>query len=286
MFLHPIQRHLSSLYALWVGLTAGADLPLVISFAEEPETVQNDIMEIAPSYLSYTPRLWEDLARQIRVKVEDASWWKRFLFQLALTEGYRGLEAKEGKRSLSIWRKITWWLADKVVLRATRGHYGMKRVQICSAGGTACAPELIRFFRALGVPLCNNYGVSEIGMVTMSSPKDTRYDTVGRPFPGVELKIEDDEILVRTPGMAKGYWNNTEGFLKKMKGEWYCTGDAGRIDEDGQLVFFDRVEEMIHLQGGSSFSPQFIETRLRFSPYIKDATRNRYRCRIGDLACQ
>jgi long-chain acyl-CoA synthetase len=211
------------------------------------------------------------MARQIRVKVEDASWWKRFLFQMALKEGYRKLEAREEGRSLSIWHKITWWLADKIVLSVARGHYGMKRVQMCTVGGTACAPELIRFFRALGAPLCNNYGISEIGMITATLPKDTRYDTVGRALPGMELKIEGDEILVRCPAMATGYWKNPEGFMKKMKGEWYCTGDAGRIDEDGHLVFYDRVEEMIRLQGKSSYSPQFIETRLRFSPYIKDA---------------
>jgi len=253
------------------GLTAGPDFPLVISFVEEPETVLNDIMEIAPHFISYLPRLWEDLAHQIRAKGEGASWWKRLLFKFALNEGYGKIEAREKNRSLSPWHKISWWLADRIILGAVRGHYGLKKVKICTIGGAASAPDLIRFFRALGVPLCNNYGITEVGMITASSPGDIRYDTVGRALPGIELKIEGEEILVRCPVMATGYWKNTEGFLKTMKGEWYCTGDVGRIEEDGNLVFFDRIEEMIRLQEGPSFSPQFIETRLRFSSYIKDA---------------
>ena len=254
-----------------MGLAIGPDYPLVISFAEEPETLQNDIMEIAPHMLFYQPRLWEDLARQIRIKTDDASWWKRLTFRLALKEGFRKLEAEEQGRTLSLLRKITWWVAEKLVLGVTRGHHGMKRVLMCSVGGTSCAPSLIRFFRALGVPLCNAYGAVEVGMIGSISQKDVKYDTVGLPFNGVEVKVVENQILVRSPGIAGGYWKNPDGFPEKMKNGWYCTGDAGYIDEDGYLVVYDRIEEMIELQGGAAFSPQFIETRLRFSLFIKDA---------------
>jgi len=254
-----------------MGLAIGPDYPLVISFAEEPETLQNDIMEIAPHTLFYPPRLWEDLARQIRMKIDDASWWKRISFRLALKEGYRKLEAQEEGRTLSFFWKSFWWIADKFVLSITRGHYGMKRIRLCTVGGSSCAPSLIRFFRALGVPLCNSYGTTEIGMLASTSQMETRYDTVGRPFPGVEIKIENNEVLVRSPGISKGYWKGADGFPGQMEDGWYCTGDAGYMDEDGYLVVYDRIEEMIHLQRGAAFSPQFIETRLRFSLYIKDA---------------
>ena len=254
-----------------MGLAIGPDYPLVISFAEEPETLQNDIMEIAPNMLFYQPRLWEDLARQIRIKIDDASWWKRFLFRIAIKEGYRKLEAEEEGRKLPVLRKTSWWLADKIILSVTRGHYGMKKIRLCTVGGTSCAPSLIRFFRALGVPLCNAYGAAEVGMLSSTNQMETRYDTVGRPFPGVEIKIEESEILIRTPGISKGYWNDPEAMSKKMKDGWYYTGDSGYIDKDGYLVVYDRIEEMINLQGGAAFSPQFIETRLRFSLYIKDA---------------
>jgi len=253
------------------GLSVGPDYPLVISFAEEPETLQNDIMEIAPSMLFYQPRLWEDLARQIRIKVDDASWWKRWSFSLAVHEGYRKLRAQEEGKRLPLLRKITWWLADKLVLGVTRGHFGMKRVHLCTVGGTSCAPSLIRFFRAIGVPLCNAYAASEVGFLASITQQDTKYDTVGRPFLGVEIKIEENEILVRSPGVSRGYWMNPAGFANKVKDGWYRTGDSGRIDEDGYLVVYDRVEEMIHLSGGAAFSPQFVETRLRFSLFIKDA---------------
>jgi len=254
-----------------MGLSLGPDYPLVISFAEEPETLQNDIMEIAPHMLFYQPRLWEDLARQIRMKIDDASWWKRLSFQLAIKEGYRKLEAQEQDKAMSIQRKIRFWLADRLVLSVVRGHYGMKRVLLCTVGGTSCAPSLIRFFRALGVPLCNAYGAAELGMISSNHQLETRYDTVGKPFPGVEIKIDQMEVLVRSPGMAKEYWKNPEGLSRKMRDGWYCTGDSGHLDEEGYLVVYDRLEEMIHLSGGAAFSPQFVETRLRFSVYIKDA---------------
>lgn len=254
-----------------MGLSVGPDYPLVISFAEEPETLQNDIMEIAPHMLFYQPRLWEDLASQIRIKVDDASWWKRLPFRIALREGYRKLEAQEKGRTLSVLQKVICWIADRLVLSVTRGHFGMKRTRLCSVGGTSCAPRLIRFFRALGVPLCSAYGAVEVGMISSTNQLDTRYDTVGKAFPGMEIKVEESEILVRSPGMATGYWQAPGALDKKMRERWYCTGDAGHIDEDGYLVVYDRIEEMFHLPGGEAFSPQFIETRLRFSLYIKDA---------------
>jgi long-chain acyl-CoA synthetase len=147
----------------------------------------------------------------------------------------------------------------------------MKKVQMCSVGGTSCAPSLIRFFRAIGVPLCNAYGAAEVGMISSITQKETRYDTVGKPFPGIKLKIVENEILVKTPGTAKGYWRSNGRLEEKVKEGWYRTGDAGHIDEDGYLVVHDRIEEMIHLKNGAAFSPQYIETRLRYSLYIKDA---------------
>ena len=254
-----------------MGLAIGPDYPLVISFAEEPETLQNDIMEIAPHMLFYQPRLWEDLAKQIRMKIDDASWWKKLSFRLAIKEGYRKLDALEEGKNLSIFRRIFWWLADRLVLSVTRGHHGMKRVHLCTVGGTSCAPSLIRFFRALGVPLCNAYGAAETGMLSSTNQLEAKYDTVGRPFPGIEIKVHENEIFVKTPSISKGYWRDPAGLEKKMETGWYRTGDAGYLDGDGYLVVYDRMEEMIRLQKGAAFSPQYIETRLRFSLYIKDA---------------
>jgi long-chain acyl-CoA synthetase len=254
-----------------LGLSVGPDYPLVISFAEEPETLQNDIMEISPHMLFYQPRLWEDLARQIRMKVDDSPWWKRLSFHLALKEGYRKLEAHEQGSTLPLLRKITCWIADRFVLTVATGHYGMKRVRLCTTSGTSCAPNLIRFFRALGVPLCSAYGIVEAGMISSSKQLERKYNTVGQPFPGIEVKIEDNEILVRSPGMAREYWGMADGLNKRMKEGWYHTGDTGYMDEDGYLVIYDRLNEMIRLRGGSSFSPQSIEAYLRFSLYIKDA---------------
>lgn len=273
--LRPWDEYVSYASPAWaeqlIGMALGPDFPLVTSFPEEPETVQADIREISPHFLWYPPRLWEDLAKQIRVKAMDSTWWRQLLFDGALAVGYRVLGYQEAGKPVPVPWRIALRIADAVVLRRARDAFGLRRVRFCSQGGSASAPELTRFFRALGATLCNNYGISEVGMISGTLPSETRYDSVGRPYPRVEVKIEDGEILVKKPGMVKGYWNNAEGWREKMQDGWYRTGDAGWIDEDQHIVYWDRKEELVELKDGTLFSPQFLETRLRFSPYIKDA---------------
>jgi long-chain acyl-CoA synthetase len=244
---------------------------MTVNFPEETETVQEDTRDIGPDFVFYVPRLWEDIASDIRVKVEDSSWWKRFLFNQGLKIGYRVVSYREKRKPVPLLWRFLFRLADLAVLRAVRDRVGLKNCRFCTTAAMAAAPDLIKFFHALGVPMVNIYGASECGLVSSASPDDMKYESVGKLIPGNEVRIEDGEICVKGPGVFAGYWKKMESYYEKVKDGWYHTGDAGWIDEDGHLIYWDRVEELIALKDGSKFAPQFAEVRLRFSPYIKDA---------------
>lgn len=253
-----------------VGMAVGPLFPLVTSFAEEPETVASDIRDIGPHFLWYPGRLWEDIARQIRIKIDDTSWWKRFLFNGAMKISYRRLTYIENDKPVSVFLKAIYYLADFIALRPTRDYFGVKVARICGSGGAAISRDHIRFFRALGVPFCNLYGVVEAGMIAGGQPQDTKYESIGQPCWGKEIRIQGSQICVRVNQGCQGYWNRPGAWEEKVKDGWYQTGDAGWIDDEGYLFYIDRMDDMSSLKSGHSFSPQFVELKLRFSPYIKD----------------
>lgn len=273
---YDTDNYLSYISPAWaaeqfMGIANFVDTGMVVNFPEEPETVREDIRDIGPDFVFYVPRLWEDIASEIRVKVGDSSWWKRFLFNQGLKTGYKVVSYREKRQPVPLLWRFLFKLADLAVLRAVRDRVGLKNCRFCTTAAMAASPDLIKFFHALGVPLVNVYGASECGLISAASPEDMKYESVGRLIPGNEVKIEDGEICVRGPGVFVGYWKQMESYYEKLKDGWYHTGDAGWIDEDGHLIYWDRVEELISLKDGSKFAPQFAEVRLRFSPYIKDA---------------
>jgi long-chain acyl-CoA synthetase len=139
-------------------------------------------------------------------------------------------------------------------------------------GGTAISPEVIRYFQAIGMNLVQVYGSSECGMVTIHPIDQIKPETSGTPLDGYEVKLsEQGEILVKSPCIFKGYYKEPEKTAKVLVDGWYYTGDFGRIDEDGHLIVMDRMDDLQPIAGSKRFSPQYAETRLRFSPYIKDA---------------
>jgi long-chain acyl-CoA synthetase len=161
-------------------------------------------------------------------------------------------------------------VADALVLGPLRDRVGLARLRAGYTAGAAIAPDTMRFFHAHGVHLKNVYGSTEAGIVAMHRDDRIRYETVGSALPGCEIRIADDgEILVRGPMVFAGYYQDSEATRSRFRDGWYATGDAGHLD-DGQLVYWDRVSELLELPDGTRFSPQHIEVRLRFSPYIKD----------------
>lgn len=253
-----------------VGFAFGPLYPLILSFPEEPETVMADIRDIGPHMVWFAGRQWEDLARQIRVGIQETSFWKRFLFNQALSLGYKRLTYLENGRPVPFLFGLIHKLADFSVLRKVRDYFGMKRARSCGSGGILGSPDLARFFRALGLCFTNLYGTVEIGMLTTTPRDSTFYSSIGKVNPGKQLKIEDGQIWAKVGPGHLGYWNRPGVWENDMKDGWYPTGDAGWIDDEGYVYYIDRISEMSSLKSGYLFSPQLVETRLRFNPYIKD----------------
>lgn len=254
-----------------LGMAIGPLFPLTLAFPEEPETVQADIRDIGPPFIWYPSRLWEDVVRQVRVKIMSTSWWKRSLFNQLMKISHARLTCMGNDKNVPIFTEALYRLGDFVVFRQVRDYFGLKNARVCASGGTGLSHEHLRFLRAIGVPICNMYGTTEVGLVSGLRPQDTEYDSIGQLNWGKEIRIDDGQIYVRLSYKALGYWKKPGVFEQKIKRGWCETGDTGWLDSKGYLFFIDRVEDMSSLSNGYRFSPQLIEMQLRFIPYIKDA---------------
>lgn len=272
----PGANYLSYISPAWIteqflALCGGVWIPLILHFPEKPETVQGDIRDIAPEIIFYGARLWESLASTIQVRITDSTRLKMFLYNLASKVSHKRLRAKERGEGISTVLAVLYRLADFTVFRPLRDRIGFTRNRVAYTAGAAIAPDMMRLFHAIGINIKNLYGSTEASLVSLHQDGDVRYETVGVPFDGCEVKIsEAGEILVRSEGVFTGYYRNPEATRKVLRDGYYHTGDAGLIDKK-HLVYLDRLEEMIELSDGNTFSPQYTEIRLRFSPYCKDA---------------
>lgn len=258
----PLPWIMEQIYVLGWGLIAR----MKVNFVEEPETMMADFREIAPTFVLFAPRVWEGLAADVRARVMEASRLKQRAFDAGMRMGLAALEA--GGRSV---------LADALLFRALRDRLGFTRLRSAATGGAALGPETFRFFQAMGVPLRQLYGQTELlGAYTLHRPDAIDFDTVGVPFgPEVELRIHEPdangvgEIVTRHPNMFSGYLGIED--VPDLREGWLHTGDAGYYNERGQLVVIDRIKDIATTSGGDRFSPQFIENKLKFSPFVAEA---------------
>jgi len=252
-----------------VLLQAGA----VVNFPEAPETVQDNIREIGAVKAGLGPRLWESRVSEIQVKIADASFFNRLMYSLFLPVGYRVADTRAAREKPNLfWRvihRIAYWLLFRPIL----DKYGMLKMEHCYTAGGSLSGEAFRFLCALDAPLMQVYSATEASNIAFHHADDVRYDSVGPPFKGVEIRIADSgEILVGGPLIFSGYYKDPEASARVLDKEgWYYTGDAGYIDEDdGHLIFLGRVSDLFEVKGGR-IAPEYIEGRLKFSPYIRDA---------------
>jgi long-chain acyl-CoA synthetase len=239
-----------------------------VNFVEEPETMMADMREIGPSFVLFAPRVWEQIAADVRARMMDASALKRAMFHFGMALGLKALE--RGRRSA---------LADFLLFRALRDRLGFTRLKSAATGGAALGPDTFRFFLALGVPMRQLYGQTELlGAYTLHEAQDVDFDTVGVPMEGVEIRIDDPdknglgEVVTRHRNMFTGYFRNDAETAKSFDPEgWMRTGDAGFFNDKGHLVVIDRVRDMAQTAHGDRFSPQYIENKLKFSPYVAEA---------------
>jgi long-chain acyl-CoA synthetase len=257
------------MWGMGVALCGG----MTMNFPETPETLAADLREIGPHVMITSSRFWEDLASSIRVKINDAGLVKRALYQLCRRIGEAVVDREQHKQPIPIGLQWLHKLAAWIVYRPLLDRIGCLRLRTAITGGHPISPEVIRFFRTMGLNLKQAYGLTEIGGVFQVQPDgEVKPETVGRPLPHTEVRIAaDQEVLVCSASTFVGYYQDPEATAEALSDGWFHTGDAGYLDDDGHLVIIGRKAEIMRTRDGEAFSPDFIETRLKFSPYIKEA---------------
>ena len=257
---------------MWgVGVTLCGGI--VMNFPETMETAMEDFREIGPTVIVTSSRFWEDLASEIRVKISDSGFIKRSLYKLSQKIGGALVDLESLNKSIPPHLKLLKWLATRIVSRPLMDRIGCLGLRAAYTGGHPISPEVIRFFRSNGLNLKQCYGLTETGGIFQVQPDgEVKPETVGKPLPRTQIRItEDQEVLVLSKSNFVGYYENPEATAGVLIDGWFYTGDAGYIDDDDHLVIIGRKEDIMRTREGEAFSPDFIETRLKFSPYIKEA---------------
>ena len=257
---------------MWgVGVTLAGGMTM--NFPETPETVQQDFREIGPSILITSSRFWEDLASKIRVKIDDAGFVNRAFFSLAEKIGSAVIRYEAERRPVPAVLRALNLLASFAVFKPLLDRVGCSRFISAYTGGHPISPDVIRFFRSVGLNLKQCYGLTETCGIFQIQPDDeVKLETVGKPLPGTQVRIsEDQEVLVSSDTVFAGYHDDFEATEAAFEQGWLRTGDAGYLDDDGHLIIIGRKQDIIRDKHGNAFSPDFIETRLKFSLFIKEA---------------
>ena len=256
-----------------VGVASAMLTGFTVNFPEEAATVRSDMREIGPAFLMSPPRIWENMVSDVQVMTEDTTPLKRWISRWAMREGAAIAEAgAQGGRSGPVAR-LRHRLADWAVFHPIRDQLGLTRVKRAYTGGAALGPDVFRFFHTIGVNLKQLYGQTEVsGISVVHRDGDIRFHTVGRAFPETEIRISDaGEILCRSPAVFQGYFRNPKATAETLQEGWLHSGDAGYFEDDGHLVVIDRLADVMKLPDGTNFSPQYVENKLKFSPYVREA---------------
>lgn len=270
---------LSYLPMAWVGdnlfsyaqaLVAG----FTVNCPESGDTVMTDMREIGPTFYFAPPRVFENLLTQVMIRMEDAGVVKRRMFDYFMAVARRcGAEILDGK-PVALKDRLLYALGNVLVYGPLRNVLGMSRIRVAYTAGAAIGPDLFRFYRSIGINLKQLYGQTETcAYVCLQPDRQIKFDSVGPPAPGVELKIAaNGEILVRGPMLLKEYYNRPDATAEAIDAEgFFHTGDAGFLDEDGHLKIIDRAKDVGQLKNGAMFAPNYIENKLKFFSYIKEA---------------
>jgi long-chain acyl-CoA synthetase len=262
---HIAERLLSVVDALAAGY--------IVNYGEGGESFLTDLQEVQPTFFLGVPRVWEKLMASVEIRMRDASRIKRGVYRWAHKRG-TAVARKRMAGSFGPVQKVGYLLLWLTCFRPLRKKLGLLRVKQALSGAAPVAPQVLEFYWALGVPVREAYGQTEnTALATIVPSGDVRIGTVGRPYPGVEIRIAPDgEILTRGPGTFLGYYNDPEATRATFDPEgWLLTGDVGVLDRDGFLTITDRKKDLIVTAGGKNVSPSEIEGMLKVSPFIREA---------------
>ncbi|OTW23660.1 AMP-dependent synthetase [Vibrio parahaemolyticus] len=239
----------------------------VVNFVEEQETMMSDLREIGPNFVLLAPRVWENIVADVSARMMDSTPFKQKMYKLGMSLANKALD--QGKRSK---------LAEWILLRALRDRLGFSNLSSAATGGAAMGPDTFRYLQAIGVPLKQLYGQTEMcGAYTVHQADDVDYDSVGVAFDNADVKVINPdsngvgEIIAKSTGMFTGYLNNQAAYDEDVQDGWMHTGDAGYFKDSGHLVVIDCLKDMSETSHGDRYSPQFIENKLKFSPFIAEA---------------
>lgn len=274
----PGERYVSNLTTGWVGermmsiswaLVAG----FTVHLPEDPETIWENIREVAPTVIFAPPRTWEGIQTWIEIGINDTDLLKRVVYRDLLARAYKIQTKLSDTGHISLKGKFILWLARAIVLNKVTDYFGINKLRYAYTGGSAIGPEVILFFRTLGVNVKQIYGQSESsGIAVVHRDGDVKAETVGIPLPSIEVAITDDgEVLIRGDSVFKGYFRNEEKTREILVDGWLHTGDYGYVGEENHLWIIDRIAMMQKTRDGLVFSPQYLETKMKFSPYIREA---------------
>jgi long-chain acyl-CoA synthetase len=270
---------LSYLPMAWVGDTAFSLAMALVgrltaNCPESPETVQRDLRELGPDAMLAPPRIWENMLTQTQVKSGDASPLKRWTFEFFRGVAERCEVKRSDGQSPSLLERLGLAVGEVLVYGPVRDQLGLRKARWCYTGGAPLGPDTYRFFRSFGINLKQVYGATEASaLIACQADAEANPNTVGRPIPRVEIRIDDrGEVLLRGPNVFVGYFKQEEATRDTVTPDgWLKTGDAGFFDKQGHLVIIDRAKDVGKLADGSAFAPQFIENKLKFSPFIREA---------------
>jgi len=261
---HIFERNLSMAMPLVFGYT--------VNFAESIETVQVNIQEISPTFFAAVPRILEKLYSTVQIKLEDSTWFKRFMFNLWEPVGKRASEYKMKRERLPFPFSLVYGLGYLWSFRPVRDKLGLLWCRCVMSGGAPIALEVLAFFRSLGLTTIEMYGLTETCGAASGPHTVIKHNSVGEPVKGLEFRLADDgEILFKGDSVFVGYYRDEDATRDVIKDGWLCTGDIGQLDEDGHLYVVDRKKDIIITSGGKNISPSEIENKIKCSPYIKEA---------------
>jgi long-chain acyl-CoA synthetase len=261
----------------WVGdfvftLGAGMMMAATINIPERQETVLRDLREVCPTFYLAAPRAWDQMLTRIQVGMKNSTPFKRWLFETTMERAVALERKRLAGGAPTLKERLLDRIDDVLVFAPLRDHLGLARAERAFTGGEALGEDTFLFFRALGIKLKQFYGQTETCALTAAQTEGhVKLHSVGRPIDGSEVRVDDNgEILVRSPCVIDGYFDDPESSRAALIDGWLHTGDAGRIDEDGDIIVLGRVSEVVRTAAGERYTPNFIENRLKFSPYIRN----------------